>query len=574
MSLPRAWPGSPVREVPHWVELALTGSAVPSAVVGTTGRIRWSNRAFRTLLGLPDALTPGLDVPANRLSRRRFASSSGSSFFDLGPDAGGPTIREAIRAAATVAGHATTLRHQLMTIADRHLTVDLTITSLVDRRAEDRTGLALVQLVDRSTEDTNLSTSRALSENALDVVVLATGAGRVQWASPSVSAVLGLDPMDLVDRPLAHLLPAEDVPLLGELLAARASDSPPARAVLRIRSASGAFRSMSVSARPHSELQGEAIVALGMRDVTDELRAKRELARSEEQFRMAMLGAPEGMAVADAQDRIVQVNPALSELLGRPAPALIGHRFREFIPAEQRDHVDQWRGRLLKGPASIERLQHPMSTPTGEVWVDHSVGIMRDDAGSPALFVHQFADRTALRIIQADLAYRASHDSQTGLANRDSLLSRLSQRLGSPPASSYDVVGVLFADIDNLKPINDQLGHPVGDAVIEAVAARLQESVRRHDIVARVGGDEFAIVLERCSTIAELEVVARNVQVAASQPVVTAAGTVDVTITVGAVLAASSADTDLTLARVDEALYEAKRGGRNRVGVSHVLVEG
>ena len=85
-------------------------------------------------------------------------------------------------------------------------------------------------------------------------------------------------------------------------------------------------------------MESPPLIALS-RLTEEELRAKRELARSEEQFRMAMLGAPEGMAVTDSQDRIVQVNPALCELLGTSATGLIGHRFREYIPEEEREQV-------------------------------------------------------------------------------------------------------------------------------------------------------------------------------------------------------------------------------------------
>lgn len=281
---------------------------------------------------------------------------------------------------------------------------------------------------------------------------------------------------------------------------------------------------------------------------------------------MAMLGAPEGMAVTDSQDRIVQVNPALCELLGASAPSLIGHRFREYIPEEDREQVDQWRQRLLRNTTAIERCQHRLAGPTSEVWVDHSVGVMRDELGNPQLFVHQFADRTAARRLQADLAYRASHDVQTGLANRESLRTRLGARLGQP-AEAAEVVGVLFCDIDDLKPVNDRHGHLVGDAVIAAVAQRLERAVRRQDVVARMGGDEFVIVLDHCRSVEELSVVARNVHAAASHPVDTTAGTLDVTITVGAVLADASADTDAALARADDALYRAKRSGRNRICV-------
>ena len=408
-----------------------------------------------------------------------------------------------------------------------------------------------------------------MSQNTLDLVVLVDPGGTVSWASPSIRTVLGHDPDALVGRGLAELAAGEDLIGLSDALATDDPRQPAIVRTVRFRSTSGAYRYMSVSARPVDSVGPGPFTAVALRDITEELRAKRELARSEEQFRMAMHGAPEGMAVTDSQDRIVQVNPALCELLGVGAAQLIGHRFREFIPEEDRAAVDEWHERMVRGNASIERSQHRLASTTSEVWVDHSLGAMHDELGNPQLFVHQFADRTAARRLQADLAYRASHDVQTGLANRDSLRTRLSQRLGLPPEST-EYVGVLYCDIDDLKPTNDRFGHLVGDAVIAAVANRLERAVRRQDVVARVGGDEFVIVLDHCTSVEELAVVAGNVHAAASHSVETSVGPIDVSITVGAVLAESTAETDEALARADAELYRAKRAGRNRISVEGI----
>jgi diguanylate cyclase (GGDEF)-like protein/PAS domain S-box-containing protein len=439
--------------------------------------------------------------------------------------------------------------------------------SLLD--AEPGRGPAvLAQAVDISTSVQAQVSLEVMSENVLDVVTLIDDAGRITWASPSVRAVLGpeSDSAEIIGREITTLIAHEDLNGFADALAGADPGQEPTTRTVRFRSHSGAYRYMAVTARPVADAGTGRRTAIAMRDLTEELRAKRELARSEEQFRMAMLGAPEGMAVTDSQDRIVQVNPALCELLGTSSQALIGHRFREYIPEEEREQVDQWRERLLWGNIAIERCQHRLTSTTSEVWVDHSVGIMRDDLGNPALFVHQFADRTAARRLEADLTYRASHDLQTGLANKESLKTRLAQRLGMPPESA-STVGVLFCDIDNLKPINDRYGHLVGDAVISAVANRLERAVRRQDEVARYGGDEFFIVLDHCNSIEELALVARNVQKAASHPVETSMGAIDVSISVGAVLAEATAETDDALRRADEALYRAKRSGGNRIGV-------
>ena len=135
------------------------------------------------------------------------------------------------------------------------------------------------------------------------------------------------------------------------------------------------------------------------------------------------------------------------------------------------------------------------------------------------------------------------------------------------PPESADTVGVLFCDIDNLKPINDRYGHLVGDAVISAVANRLERAVRRQDEVARYGGDEFFIVLDHCSSARGAR--ARRPQRAGrgQPPGRDLGGSIDVSISVGAVLAEATAETDEALRRADEALYRAKRSGGNRICV-------
>jgi diguanylate cyclase (GGDEF)-like protein/PAS domain S-box-containing protein len=534
----------PVRAgLSSWVQRAHEGAAVGAAVIGPDGTLLWVNRAMLDLVGFPEAELVGHSVAelVHESDRERMTDALAA-------------LGEQPISMARVQGPT----------PGSWLHVSLSLLP-----AEGDHGPAiLAQAVDVTSSVQTQVSLEVMSENVLDVVTLIDDAGRITWASPSVRAVLGpeSDSAEIIGREITRLIAHEDLQGFTDALAGSEPGQEPTTRTVRFRSSSGAYRYMSVTARPVADAGTGRRTAIAMRDVTEELRAKRELARSEEQFRMAMLGAPEGMAVTDSQDRIVQVNPALCELLGTSSQALIGHRFREYIPEEEREQVDQWRERLLWGNIAIERCQHRLTSHTSEVWVDHSVGIMRDDLGNPALFVHQFADRTAARRLEADLTYKASHDLQTGLANKESLKTRLTQRLGMPPESA-STVGVLFCDIDNLKPINDRYGHLVGDAVISAVANRLERAVRRQDEDARYGGDEFFIVLDHCDSIQKHALIARNVQSAASHPVETSMGAIDVSISVGAVLAESTAETDEALRRADEALYRAKRSGGNRIGV-------
>ncbi len=433
----------------------------------------------------------------------------------------------------------------------------------------------LAQFVDVTAEVENVHALHAaarhfqvLSENSTDVVAQTDTQGTITWVSPSVTDLLGWESGMLAGRALSAFVAKPDLAGFSSALARIRRGDEVRDHVFRFRSTSGAYRFMSVIAQPLT-LEGDLIIgmAFGLRDVTEELRAKRELARSEEQFRMAMQGAPEGMAVTDPQDRIVQVNPALSELLGIAADQLVGHRFREFMPQDERESFEDLRNSLVAGHVDSVRLEHRLVSTDAELWVDHAVGILRDDTGGPHLFVHQFADRTETRRMQADLRFRATHDVQTGLANRDNLLTRLGERLGLSPTLE-DHVGVLWCDIDNLKEINDKHGHRAGDIAIAAVAHRLASSVRHADVVGRVGGDEFVIVLDSCPDETILRRVAETVREAASQAVTTDSGTdIPVTVSVGAVLASATSDTDDALSRADHAMYRAKRSGRNQVAI-------
>jgi diguanylate cyclase (GGDEF)-like protein/PAS domain S-box-containing protein len=499
-----------------------------------------------------------------------------SGLYDITHPEDWANVAKALAELDPVTSESFTQRQRCLGAEGTQIWVDLTLTPTPGRG--NLPVQFLSQFIDVTAEVENLQTLYAsarhfqvLSENSTDVVAQTDPQGLITWVSPSVTTLLGWESSLLAGRTISAFVAKPDLDGFSAALNRIRQGSDIQDEVVRFRTTSGAYRFMSVTARPLTVEGGMVTgMAFGLRDVTEELRAKRELARSEEQFRMAMQGAPEGMAVTDSHDRIVQANPALSELLGVPAEGLIGHRFREYIPDDERATIEDLRSQLLVGDIESMRMEHRLMGTDAELWVDHSVAILRDETGSPRLFVHQFADRTETRRMQADLTFRATHDVQTGLANRANLLTRLETRLGITPEPA-EHVGVLFCDIDNLKVINDKYGHRAGDDVIAAVAERLSGAVRHADIVGRIGGDEFVIVLDQCPDEEILVSVAENVQKAASGPVRTHSGKkVRVTVSVGAVLAASTTDTDDALSRSDHALYRAKRAGRNQVALESV----
>jgi len=176
-------------------------------------------------------------------------------------------------------------------------------------------------------------------------------------------------------------------------------------------------------------------------------------------------------------------------------------------------------------------------------------------------------------LIQAkdDLQFAAAHDPLTGLWNRGAILDLLKREV-SRRQRTGDALGVIMADIDYFKKINDTHGHMVGDAVLQEVTRRLAVGVRPYDAVGRYGGEEFLVVFPGCSA-ANLQVGAERLRrCVADSPIETSAGQLSVTLSLGLASAEQGEEEKLdceTFLRIaDESLYSAKARGRNRVETS------
>jgi diguanylate cyclase (GGDEF)-like protein len=182
----------------------------------------------------------------------------------------------------------------------------------------------------------------------------------------------------------------------------------------------------------------------------------------------------------------------------------------------------------------------------------------------------QARDITAALRLQKQLAHLASHDALTDLANRSHLLRRLAQSVDRA-RTNHSNVTLLYIDIDDLKRVNDSVGHEIGDALIAAVGQRLTSSVRPEDLVARIGGDEFVVLCEGVDDEASASHMAERVRGSASGRYILPSLDADITVSVGAVMYAAmgeseaSASTAESLLRdADKAMYHAKLRGKAR----------
>ena len=181
-------------------------------------------------------------------------------------------------------------------------------------------------------------------------------------------------------------------------------------------------------------------------------------------------------------------------------------------------------------------------------------------AGGGSVATHE--DITQRRKAEEQIAYMAQHDALTGLPNRASFRDKMASAI--PRAQRGDKVAVLCIDLDHFKTVNDTLGHPVGDALLQAVAGRLRACLRSSDVVARLGGDEFAVIQSGGEQPTSSTTVASKIVQQLGEPFEVLGHQVVVGASVGIAIAPDDGkDADRLMANADMALYRAKEDGRS-----------
>jgi diguanylate cyclase (GGDEF)-like protein/PAS domain S-box-containing protein len=396
-----------------------------------------------------------------------------------------------------------------------------------------------------------------------DAVIATDAGGTVGLANPAAEMLLGTT--GLQGRPLAEVVRLED-PSSGAPLAL-APDGNRARTGTAIVVAYDGMRiPVDFSAGPVSDEGGHLIgTVIVLHDMRERVAAELRLAYSEQRFRGAFDNAPLGVALVDRDNRFVRVNHALCRLLSAQAVHLIGMDQATFGEPSDNAIEKEYQHDLVAGRSGAVQYERRYRTRDGRMlWALVSATLMPADH-EPQHFLVQINDVTERKRAEEELAHLAHHDALTGAANR-TLLNEEAEHEIAVARRRRSRLAVVFIDLDYFKHINDSFGHEAGDIVLKETAARLTRAVRDVDLVGRMGGDEFVVVLPEVGDTADVLALTDKLRLECGRPLQLGKHDVHLAVSMGVSLFPDDAQDFRTLMRfADSALYHAKEEGRNNV---------
>ena len=415
-------------------------------------------------------------------------------------------------------------------------------------------GATVLALVERVRTSERLH--RLLAENSSDLVIRGSRDGVIRYASPASVALLGYAPEELIAMTITQLIHPEDTVGREERLAKIDSSPHVATRLARMRHRDGRWLWLEATVRPIRDAAGVVVERqYAYRDVTDRVQ------REEEQRALSRLAT----LVASGGDPAA-VFDAVAEQVARLFDAIVGAvvRFDGDNSSAGRDIVGQWtmpgtdptgRSLDLTAPVTVSGV------PWGAVGASFADGRVPDGLDRR---LERFADLVSLAIGNAqtleELALQATTDAVTGLANHRRFHERLHEEIER--ALRYDhSLTLAVIDIDHFKRVNDTHGHQTGDRVLAEVAQQLAAQARIGDVVARVGGEEFAWLMPD-TDVEGGRAAADRARDAISA--LTLPGDLAVTVSAGICGFTHDLDAQALIGCADEALYAAKHAGRDR----------
>jgi diguanylate cyclase (GGDEF)-like protein/PAS domain S-box-containing protein len=440
------------------------------------------------------------------------------------------------------------------------------------------TGIAIERNVTEKAVRKSESRFRGLFENVLDGVYQISSDGCFISANPAMVKMLGYDS----EEDLKAVGPTQNLyanPREREGIIAELYDKGQIRnAELSLLRKDGSEIVVLENSRVVRD-ESESVVAYEgtLSDITERKRAETEVFEQKERAQVTLKSIADAVITTDADGRIDYMNPVAEELTGRQRSEVSGKPISNVLSI-----IDENTRESLGNPVDIclgngqatDPGQHSIliNTDECEIAIQDSAAPIRDKHGRIIGAVMVFHDMGKERHLRHQLAYQATHDPLTGLINRREFEVRLEEALEEVREDPSCTHVLLYLDLDQFKVVNDTCGHSAGDQLLQQLTSLIGRRVRSSDIVSRLGGDEFGILLEDCSIERAVEVADGLRQAIRRFRFFWKDAAFDVGVSIGLVgMNEDSESVASLLSEADVACYAAKDEGRNRL---HVYQQG
>jgi len=433
-------------------------------------------------------------------------------------------------------------------------------------------GIAIKRQQDENKLRSSEARYRGLFESVVDGVYIASREGEIITANPALVEMLGYE--SVIDLKSAGMTTALYVnPIDRERVFARLESQGVVKNFeYRLRRKDGSEIVVLENSRAIRDETGHVVAHEGsITDITERKRAETRIFEEKERAEVTLQSIGDGVITTDADGIVDYINPMAQDLTGwdmRSARNMPVADLMTIVNEHTRATVENPVLRCLKEGRVVTLAENSaLITKNGdEVPIQDSVAPIRDRIGNIIGSVMVFHDVSKESRLFRQLSYQASHDTLTGLINRCEFENHLTGALEKASDNSEETHALMYVDLDQFKVVNDTFGHTAGDALLRQLSELIQANIRSTDVLGRLGGDEFGILLECCSderAIKVAEDIRRSIE---GYRFLWKDSFTTMRCSIGVVMINSeNADVARVMSSADVACYSAKDKGRNQI---------
>jgi len=317
------------------------------------------------------------------------------------------------------------------------------------------------------------------------------------------------------------------------------------------------------------------VVLFSAEDITERKKTEEALTQERNLLQALIDNIPDAIYFKDDKNRFIRVNKARADLSGTTPENMIGKTDFDFFPQKQAKEVFADDSRVMESDRPlVDKVEKVTYADGTEHWLSVTKIPRHNEKGEAIGTMGISRDITTRKQQEEQLAYMATHDALTGFANRALFSDHLALALAHVQRNRQKFP-IMLLDLDNFKDVNDRLGHSVGDKLLQAAGDRIKGILRKTDTVARMGGDEFLLLLPETTRTEDIDVVAQKILATFQRPFLLGDHEVNTTTSIGiAIYPTDGKEADTLIKNADIAMYRVKRYGRNNYQYYTTITEG